>query len=86
MGGCWVGIFASAHNGSFGDKGYIRGVVDKVSFTPTVLAQIGQKGIPPAAGPVPSNWATAVAPITASTVHSSATSASRAASKAKAGG
>lgn len=86
MGGCWIGIFASAHNGSFGDKGYIRGVVDKLSFTPTIFAQIGQKGIPPAAGPVPSNWATAVAPIAASTARSSGTSTSHASSKAKAGG
>ena len=66
MGGCWVGIFSTAHNGSFGDRGYIRGVIDNLSFTPTVLAQIGKKGIPPTAGAVPSNWATATAPIAAS--------------------
>jgi hypothetical protein len=55
--GAWVGIFASDQNSDFGNKGYIRAVFDHVSFTPTAFYQVGQSGVPPAAGPVPANWA-----------------------------
>ena len=58
MGGCWLGIFATAHNADFGDKGYIRVVFDHVSFKPTHLVQLGSLGTPPTGGPVPKNWAT----------------------------
>ncbi len=58
MAGCWVGIYACAHNGSFGNKGYIRATIDNLSFTPTHFMQMGNTGTPPAAGPVPKNWAT----------------------------
>lgn len=58
MAGCWIGIFACAHNGSFADKGYVRATLDKLSFTPTHFMQIGHTGTPPTAGPVPANWAT----------------------------
>ncbi len=59
MGGCWVGIQACSHNGSFSNKGYIRAVIDNVSFKPTHLVQVGQIGVPPNGGVVPKNWATA---------------------------
>ncbi len=58
MAGCWVGIYACAHNGSFSNKGYIRATFDNLSFTPTHFVQLGHTGTPPLAGPVPSNWAT----------------------------
>jgi ABC-type glycerol-3-phosphate transport system substrate-binding protein len=57
MGGCWVGIQACAHNGSFNNQGYIRAVIDHVSFQPTHFVQVGQTGVPPAAGKVPADWA-----------------------------
>jgi ABC-type glycerol-3-phosphate transport system substrate-binding protein len=57
MGGCWVGIMACAHNGSFNNQGYIRAVIDNLNFTPTHFVQVGSQGVPPAAGKVPSNWA-----------------------------
>jgi ABC-type glycerol-3-phosphate transport system substrate-binding protein len=59
MGGCWIGIQACSHNGSFNNKGYIRAVIDNVSFKPTRFVQVGQIGVPPNGGPVPKNWATA---------------------------
>jgi len=58
MGGCWVGIIACAHNGSFNDTGYARATFDNLSFKPTDLVQLGDQGVPPAAGPVPKAWAT----------------------------
>jgi ABC-type glycerol-3-phosphate transport system substrate-binding protein len=58
MGGCWIGIMACSHNGSFNDKGYARAVFDNLSFQPTEFVQLGDQGVPPAAGPVPPNWAT----------------------------
>ena len=58
MGGCWVGVFACAHNGSFGNRGYIRATLDHLNFTPTHFVQVGATGTPPAAGPVPAHWAT----------------------------
>jgi multiple sugar transport system substrate-binding protein len=58
MAGCWLGIFACAHNGDFGDKGYIRAGFDHLSFRPTRFVQVGQTGTPPSAGPVPTSWAT----------------------------
>jgi ABC-type glycerol-3-phosphate transport system substrate-binding protein len=61
MSSCWIGIFATAHNGDFNNKGYDRATFDHLSFTPTAVYQLGATGIPPAAGPVPANWATAVA-------------------------
>jgi ABC-type glycerol-3-phosphate transport system substrate-binding protein len=61
----WIGLFATPQNGAFGGKGYIRATFDHVSFVPTAVYQIGQAGTPPAAGPVPANWATATAPATA---------------------
>jgi ABC-type glycerol-3-phosphate transport system substrate-binding protein len=41
MGGAWVGLFATAHNMSFGGKGLIRGQFDQVSFPVTSAYQIG---------------------------------------------
>ncbi len=58
MAACWVGVFANAHNSDFGNVGYIRGVVDALSFTPTRFVQVGQSGVPPQAGKVPTAWAT----------------------------
>ena len=58
MGGCWVGIVACAHNGSFGNKGYTRAVFDHLSFQPTELLQLGDRGTPPKGGSVPAKWAT----------------------------
>jgi len=58
MAGCWVGIYACAHNGSFGNKGYIRATFDNLNFTPTHFVQVGKTGTPPDAGAVPKNWAT----------------------------
>lgn len=58
MGGCWIGVIACAHNGSFNDTGYARATFDHLSFHPTELVQLGNQGIPPSAGPVPKNWAT----------------------------
>jgi ABC-type glycerol-3-phosphate transport system substrate-binding protein len=58
MAGCWVGIFACAHNGSFNNKGYIRATFDHLSFVPTRFVQMGRTGTPPAAGAVPKDWAT----------------------------
>ncbi len=58
MDGCWIGVMATAHNGDFQDKGYIRATMDKLNFTPTTKVQLGIQGTAPAAGPVPANWAT----------------------------
>lgn len=58
MGGCWMGVMATAHNGDFSDKGYIRATFDKLNFTPTKMVQLGVTGVAPAGGPVPTNWAT----------------------------
>ena len=58
MGGSWVGLVATPVNSVFGGKGYIRAVIDRVSFTPTQMMQLGNQGIPPGAGAVPKNWAT----------------------------
>jgi multiple sugar transport system substrate-binding protein len=58
MGGAWVGIFCTAHNGDFGNQGYVRVVIDQLNFTPTRFVQLGDTGVPPAAGPVPKDWAT----------------------------
>ncbi len=58
MAGCWVGIFACAHNTDFGNKGYIRAVFDHLSFRPARFVQVGHTGTPPAAGAVPKAWAT----------------------------
>lgn len=58
MAGCWVGVFACSHNGSFNNAGYIRAAFDNLSFKPTHFMQVGNTGTPPAAGPVPKNWAT----------------------------
>lgn len=58
MGGCWIGVFVLAHNGDFGAKGYIRAVFDHLNFRPTHFVQLGDEGTPPAAGPVPKDWAT----------------------------
>jgi ABC-type glycerol-3-phosphate transport system substrate-binding protein len=41
MGGAWVGLFATAHNDSFGGKGTIRVTFDHVSFPTTSIYQIG---------------------------------------------
>lgn len=59
MGACWVGVMACAHNGSFNDIGYIRAVFDHLSFQPTHRVQLGNQGVPPAAGAVPTHWAKA---------------------------
>ena len=60
MGGCWLGVFASAHNADFNSTGYIRATFDNLStgFSPNKFVQIGQLGTPPSAGAVPSNWQT----------------------------
>jgi hypothetical protein len=61
MTSAWIGVFACAHNGDFNGKGYIRATFDNLQgFTPLYVYQIGQSGVPPAAGPVPKNWATLV--------------------------
>ena len=54
--GAWVGIFASANNSSFGNKGYTRAVFDRVSFHPNRVVQIGKTGAPPGAGAVLKHW------------------------------
>jgi multiple sugar transport system substrate-binding protein len=54
--GCWLGIFACAHNSSFGGTGYLRATFDQLGFTPVRFVQVGRSGTPPAAGPVPPNW------------------------------
>ena len=59
-GSMWIGLAASAHNGDFGGKGYIRAAFDHVSFEPSAAYQIRASGIPPAAGAIPAGWATAV--------------------------
>lgn len=77
MGGCWLGVFASAHNADFNDQGYIRATFDNLSgFTPNKSMQIGQLGIPPQAGAVPSNWQTIN--VTASATKSGSTKSSTA--------
>ena len=58
MGGCWIGIICLAHNAGFKNKGYIRATMDHLSFKPDKLVQLGSTGVPPAAGPVPKQWAT----------------------------
>lgn len=59
LGGAWVGLAASAHNQDFNDVGYFRATFDHLQgFTPTQVAAIGQLGLPPAGGTVPSAWAT----------------------------
>lgn len=59
MGGCWLGIFASAHNADFNSQGYIRAGFDNLrGFVPLEPMQIGILGTPPSAGTVPSNWQT----------------------------
>jgi ABC-type glycerol-3-phosphate transport system substrate-binding protein len=65
--GMWVGLFATADNGAtvgsvaFGNKGYVRAAFDRLSFQPAAVYQIGQSGIPPAAGPIPATWVPAAA-------------------------
>lgn len=44
MAGCFVGIFCTAHNTSFGGTGRIRATVDHLDFTPTQLVQLGTPG------------------------------------------
>ncbi len=56
-GGCWVGVMACSHNGSFNNIGYVRAVIDGLNFRPTRMVQLGNQGTPPAAGKVPANWA-----------------------------
>ena len=73
LGGAWVGLVACAHNADFNSQGYVRAVFDNVSFTPNTSVQLGTEGVPPAAGAVPSNWATMAAP-TASAASSSSAS------------
>lgn len=41
MAGCWVGLFATAHNADFNGKGTIRATFSNVTFTPKQLSQIG---------------------------------------------
>ena len=41
MAGCWVGLFATAHNADFNGKGTIRATFSHVNFTPKQLSQIG---------------------------------------------
>ncbi len=61
MGSAWIGVFACAQNGDFNGKGYIRATFDHLNFTPSGVYQVGQAGVPPAAGAVPTNWATMTA-------------------------
>jgi ABC-type glycerol-3-phosphate transport system substrate-binding protein len=58
MAAVWVGVFACAHNADFTNQGYIRATFDRLSFQPSRWVQLGQAGVPPAAGPVPPDWAT----------------------------
>ncbi len=39
--GVWVGLFATAHNSSFGGKGQIRAAFDHLSFPATDVVQVG---------------------------------------------
>ena len=57
-GAVFLGIHCCAHNLDFGGRGYIRAVFDRLSFSPTLRVQVGDQGVPPAAGPVPAAWAT----------------------------
>ena len=41
MGGAWVGLFATAHNDSFGGKGQIQATFDHVGFAVPDIYQIG---------------------------------------------
>ena len=76
MGGCWLGVFASAHNADFNNLGYIRAGFDNLSgFTPNQNVQLGILGTPPSAGTVPSNWQTIN--VTASSTGSSSKSATK---------
>ena len=59
MAGCWIGVMACARNTGFSDEGYIRATFDNLSFTPSRFVQVGRRGTPPAAGPVPKDWVTA---------------------------
>ncbi len=58
MAGCWVGVYACAANAVLGNKGYVRGLADRLSFRPSRAVQVGGAGSPPSAGPVPAGWAT----------------------------
>ena len=59
LGGAWVGLAASAHNTDYNNQGYFRATFDQLSnFSPTQTVAIGDLGMPPQAGAVPSNWAT----------------------------
>jgi|GEM_PF-535420 len=64
MQGCWVGIMCTAHNGDFGNKGYVRGAVDNLGISPALdtKVQLGVHGVYPKAGPVPTDWAGMHAP------------------------
>ena len=41
MGGAWIGLFATSHNGDFGGKGTIKATFDNVSFPVNAVCQIG---------------------------------------------
>ena len=41
MGGAWIGLFATAHNSSFGGKGRIKATFDNVNFRAEEFYQIG---------------------------------------------
>lgn len=58
LAGAWMGVTVNAHNKDFNDQGYVRATFDDVTVTPTQLVQLGSSGVPPAAGVVPTNWAT----------------------------
>lgn len=67
--GMWIGLFATADNGAtvnnvnFADKGYVRADFDRLNFQPSAVYQVGQSGIPPAAGVFPSAWVPAGASV-----------------------
>ncbi len=75
LGGAWMGLVCCAHNSDFGNSGYIRASFDNLTgFTPDHSVQLGMTGVAPAAGAVPSDWATASVAATASQQSSSASS------------
>ena len=59
LAGAFVGLAASAHSTGHNDAGYFRATFDELmNFSPTQTVAIGQSGLPPQAGAVPSNWVT----------------------------
>ncbi len=58
-GGVWIGVHCCAHNADWGGSGYVRGVFDHLTFVPSARMQVGDQGVPPVAGAVAVDWASA---------------------------